>query len=563
MDIQLPTDEQVVDEEPAADAEPRRRRFDSAQIALIVFALWIAVALPIILFGVGRYYWFFADDFWLFTGRDLGSMNDLFRPHNRSHWSTMPTIVWNVMFDLFGLRSYRPYQFLVVAMHLGVCVLLRVIMRRHGVGPWIATAAAGSFILFGPGRQNILWAFQIGFTGAVLFGLAHLVLADHDGFDRRDGVGVLFGLLALMSAGVGVTMAIIVGFATLAKRGWQAALVHTAPLGLAFVVWFLVVHPESTSTSGRPGFGTLVRWVWSAEAGVFDALAKFTPVAILLGIVFVSGLALAWARLPWKTLRREAAIPVAMLLGGVLFSVTTALARWTYGSDYARSSRYVYICAALALPAIAIAANAFAKRWRLLTIPMIVLLVVGVPWNARDFEEWPFDGAYMAHTRAMLTNVLRLPEADEVPAAARPIDFGLFSPGLNIGFLRDAERDGKLELADGPIPNDLRDELRIHLAFDQSKTGGELTDSAQVAAPFELRPEPGDRIGFLFVPVHVSIRREDGTWSEPVTLRPGAGGIVTFRLDADLRFAPAPGEAAMGVCAVTPGPTPARITPES
>ena len=61
------------------------------------------------------------------------------------------------------------------------------------------------------------------------------------------------------------------------------------------------------------------------------------------------------------------------------------------------------------------------------TIAVAVLLVVGVPWNARDFEEPPFNGAYMAHTRAMLTNVLRLPEADEVSAAARPL-FTLTSP---------------------------------------------------------------------------------------------------------------------------------------
>ena len=54
-------------------------------------------------------------------------------------------------------------------------------MRRAGVGPWIATAAASVFVLFGPGAEDIIWAFQMGFTGSVAFGLAALILVDHRG----------------------------------------------------------------------------------------------------------------------------------------------------------------------------------------------------------------------------------------------------------------------------------------------------------------------------------------------------------------------------------------------
>ncbi len=75
-------------------------------------------------------------------------------------------------------------------------------MRRAGVGPWLATAAAGSFVLFGPGSEDIVWAFQIGFTGALAFGLVQLCLCDHDGgIGRRDVLGVGAGLLALMCSG--------------------------------------------------------------------------------------------------------------------------------------------------------------------------------------------------------------------------------------------------------------------------------------------------------------------------------------------------------------------------
>ena len=50
------------------------------------------------------------------------------------------------------------------------------------------------FVLFGAGAQDILWAFQITFTGALVFGLVQLLLADHDGpVDRRDWLGSVPG----------------------------------------------------------------------------------------------------------------------------------------------------------------------------------------------------------------------------------------------------------------------------------------------------------------------------------------------------------------------------------
>ena len=58
---------------------------------------------------------------------------------------------------------------------------------------------------------DIVFAFQIGFDGSLVCGLAHLILADHDGpFDRRDAAGLAFGVLGLLCSGVAVTMTIVV-----------------------------------------------------------------------------------------------------------------------------------------------------------------------------------------------------------------------------------------------------------------------------------------------------------------------------------------------------------------
>ncbi|MGZ8763265.1 MAG: hypothetical protein ACXW2Y_08065, partial [Acidimicrobiia bacterium] len=62
-----------VREQPEGDSAPgtstRPSGLRSERAALVVFAGFLAAAVPIVLFGVGSYHWFFRDDFVLITGR--------------------------------------------------------------------------------------------------------------------------------------------------------------------------------------------------------------------------------------------------------------------------------------------------------------------------------------------------------------------------------------------------------------------------------------------------------------------------------------------------------------
>ena len=220
----------------------------SRRLALWTFVAFLIAAFFLVLFRLGSYRWFHRDDFEFIAAREATSLDDLFRPANNSHWTTVPLLAFRALWAVFGLRSYLPYQAAVLTLHLSACVLLRVIMRRAGVGPWIATAAASAFVLFGPGWGNIIWAFQITYTGSLVFGLVQIVLGDHDGpVDWRDGLGIAAGFLALMSSGAGVTMVAIAALAMLLRRGWRVALLHSAPLAAAFLVWSFVEHPQLSS----------------------------------------------------------------------------------------------------------------------------------------------------------------------------------------------------------------------------------------------------------------------------------------------------------------------------
>ena len=209
----------------------------SDRLPIGLFGVAVVVAAPLILFKLGSYHWFFRDE-WVFLAEREGRLPEIFEPHGGAHWVAIPRLIFFVLWQVFGVRTYVPYQAVVVSLHLAVCVMVLLIMRRSGVGAWLACSAAAILIVFGPGAQNIVWAFQVSFTGSVAYGLAHLLLADHDGgFSRRDWLGLAFGAAALMSSAVGVTMLAVVGLSVLLRRGWRMAALHVGPLVALLLVW--------------------------------------------------------------------------------------------------------------------------------------------------------------------------------------------------------------------------------------------------------------------------------------------------------------------------------------
>jgi hypothetical protein len=425
-----------------AGVETSERHDRSARWAAWTFAAVIAIAVPVILYQ-GRDQWFYLDEWDFLANRSAGSFHDLMAPHVQ-HWTTFGILVYRALWWLVGLRHYWPYQLCLVTLHLAAAVLLRVVMRRALVDPWIATAAASLFALFGAGRQDIVFAFQIAFTGALTFGLAHILLADHDGpFDRRDLIGLGFGLLALMCSTVGVTMALAVGIATLVRRGWRMALAHTAPLAAVFLLW--------SATFGRDAYGGpkadlagVVTFVREAFVSVFDGFGQIPGAAVLLALVVVVGVRLALTRQTWDAFRRLDGPTVGLALAAVSFVVTTGYARETgYIPVPAAATRYVYIVAALLLPTVALASSAFVDRWRVALPAAIALFLVGLPANVAALRPGGDELGTVGDPDLVLT-MARLPLAREVPRDLHP----LFPPdragSFAIGWLLDGVASGRV-----------------------------------------------------------------------------------------------------------------------
>lgn len=358
------------------------------RLALLVFAGVLATALVLYLV-VGRHRWFFLDEWDFLVERGGGSVTDLLRPHNE-HWSTLPIVAYRVLYRIFGLRTYAPYQLTTILLHLTAAVLLFVVMRRSGVRPWITTTAASLFALFGAGSEDILWAFQIAFSAPLVFGLLHVILADHDGpVDRRDWLGLAAGLAALLCSGVAVALTIAVGAAVLIRRGWRMALFHTAPLGAVYLVWWLAEARDSYEhTLGSAS--DVVEWTWTGVTATFDALGQVPGAGIALGVVLVVGLALACWDTDLAELRRRGAAPAGLLVGALAFLVISGVGRASgFGAAFASSGRYVHVGAALTLPALAVAADALVRRWRVVVPVVALLLVVGIPGNIEAAADFP------------------------------------------------------------------------------------------------------------------------------------------------------------------------------
>jgi hypothetical protein len=523
----------------------------SARLAAVTFSVYLTVAF-FVLVRLGRKYWFYSDDFGLLV-RNWKTGDGLFRPQN-GHWSTFPLLAYHFLYWAFGL-NYGPFQVCTIVMHLTLAVLLRVVMRRAGVGAWFATITTSVFVLFGPGSQNILLSVQISMLGSLLFGIGHLLYADHDGpFTGRDAAGLFFGALALTASGVGTIMVIIVGVAVLIRRGWRIAVLHTAPLAAMYGAWYEAERNWLTIPFPDNPLKYALQWNVTGERGVFIAIGNYRAVAIALAVLLVVGLVIAWRPLEFAELRRRAAAPAALLLGAPTLFAIVSSQRYTVG-NVAASSRYVSMATAFTLPALAVAAQAVARHWRRITPIVGLLIVSAVPANIGKFRENPLLAAPLSangldfhgqvgrfeYEKEITLGIAYSPLANHVSRKLQPQIASSRAKDPSVGFLIDARKSGRL-----PPPPALttsrRDEIVVRLGVEQlAAVPPSHVDCRRYADPLVLHPAKG-AVYVLREAVAITYRPPDGTVAAGgVIFAPSRGKVLVIQLpDMELHVAHAP-----------------------
>jgi hypothetical protein len=437
--------------------------------------------------------WFSGDEWNFLAVRSAGNLSSLFRPYNE-HWSTLPILYFRLLWNLVGLHSYLPYLASVVVLHLTIAALLRAVMRRGGASPWVATISALIFSLFGAGYFNIEFAFQIGFDGSVLFGLAYLLLVDHAGRpDRRDAVGLIAGLASLMCSGVGVTMVLVVALAVSMRHGLRRALLHAGPLAAAFLLWFVLI-----------GHGGYARWAspWDVAqftvkglAATFGAIGHLQGVGLALALLLLIGTAVVCRSYDLDELRARCSVPAAMLAGSVVFLVVTGVGRGvsqpgTIATQSYAASRYLYVAAAMILPALSIAATVLVDRWRLLVPVVFALLVVGVPGN---FALLNRPGDSSASYRDFVLGLPRIPIANQVPRSIHPDPF--YDPSVTIGWLVAGVRSGRIPPPGKPYSASETASMTLALAWQPTRASS-AGSCVRLSLPATVQADKGATITF-------------------------------------------------------------------
>jgi hypothetical protein len=390
----------------------------------------------------------FLTDEWYFLSRRGWDLHELLGPYNR-HWVLLPALAYRGLYALFGIRSYLPYQAVTITLHLTAAALLRTVMRRAGVGPWIATVAAGSFALLGAAAENVLGAWQMTFTGALVLGLVHLLLADHDGpIDWRDWVGLTAGLAGLMCSGVGVAMVAAVGVATLIRRGWRIAALHVVPLTLVFGIWMLGTRHWARYQLGEAPFDLRqsAEFVQTALGATFGSVGQLPLLAWVLGLVLVGGAVVAWFQTSPAERRKRFGSAAGLLVGMLLFIAITGVGRAgnETGLEWARKSRYVGVQAAMLLPAIAIGAAALARRWRVLGPAVLLVFIAAVPGSIAAADDWLGTTAGIKANHRIVQALAHNPNARHAPASMEVT----FPWAIEAGWLADGGRSGDIPAPD-------------------------------------------------------------------------------------------------------------------
>jgi hypothetical protein len=496
----------------------RDRRFSLAVFLLAGLAMLVAVLV------INRHQWFFNDDWDFIATRTIGNLNALFRPHY-GHWSTTEVVVDRGLYEVFGLRTYVPYQLVMVCLHFAIAAMLRAIMLRSGVRVWIATAAALLFVFFGAGFEDIVWAGGMGYVAALAFGLAQLLLSDHDGpIDRRDWLGLAAGTLGLMSNGLMLIMMLVVGLNTLVRRGWRAAAFHVAPLVGLYLIWWYAIGRRYPirSPSILQHLGLLPTWIGQEVSASFGAMGQVPGVGLALALLLVLGLPLAFVGSRWSTFRRRVA-PLALLIGALTFVVANGWQRAVLylGIGYARSSHYLDVVVAMVLPALALAAEAVVRRWRVLLPVVLAAFVIGIPGNLEKLDQHsgPYSAAFEENDRSYLTAVASLPIAREIPRTFQPDSW--VAPGVTIGWLVEQETSGRIP-REAPLAPRKAADLSLGLALHQSDSGAKTSSCQSLTTRVLLHLDAGRSLRFSGGDLDVTLVSAGGN-SDPQIYIPAFG----------------------------------------
>jgi hypothetical protein len=214
----------------------------------------------------------FLQDTWdLLINRRDPSVDSLLEPHNE-HIIVIPAALEQLLIRVFGMSDAIP-EYVIQALVLAAAAALLYIYVRRRVGDWLALFAAVLVLFLGSAWEVLLWPFELGFAGSVLFGLAMLVALDRD--DRRgDVTAAIFLLLSFGFSSVAIPFAAAAAVNVLQRRrsrGLRRAWLFAVPVA-AYGLWYLGWGTDAETHLSVGNVLTSPRFVADSAAAAVNSL---------------------------------------------------------------------------------------------------------------------------------------------------------------------------------------------------------------------------------------------------------------------------------------------------
>lgn len=472
---------------------------------LPIFGLAAAVVASFVwLIGLDSELTFIADDWLLLVKRHDVGVNYFLHPFH-GNIVAAPALIFKVLQETVGMGSATPYYCLSIATFALSAVLLFVYLRVR-IGDWLALFAAILVLFLGAAFEDLLFAFQIGYYGAVAAGLGMLICLDRED-DRGDVAAcVLLAVsLAFSSLGAafvaGAVLDLIFGRKPRARRAYVAVI----PIAMFLFWWMGWGHVAKTYISAHNILTTPEFVFNAASAGIVSLVGLATgdgsepdqPNLIWGKLLLIAASLLLVVRVV-RERRISRGLAVALAIG-LAFWIIAGLNREE--SRLPTSSRYQYPSAVFLLLILGEGLRGI-KRPPLALVAAGVATVLAISGGTsllerEHAERWkPYADSLRSHLAAI-----------EIAGPAANPDFTVFFPPdikAPAGAYLDAvDRFGspafsEQELATNPSANRAGADVALALALDLA-----LSPSDRRGRPFrcqELRASPDGSTGLTLAP---------------------------------------------------------------
>jgi hypothetical protein len=353
----------------------------------VAFAAVLALGVAIVLYETRGLS--FSGDEWDFVLERRGlSANVLLRPHG-PHLVLIPILIYKVVLQLFGGRSYLPFR-LLAGFDIAFVGFAIGLACRSRWGRWWGLAPVLLFVTLGPGAITLLLPFQVGYSIAVATGILGL-LALQRRWPHAEAICCLALLVSLGSGSQGVGF--LVGAAVMLVIGgdWRRRSWVVLIPAILYALWYAKyghqyseTHLSLWTTSLRYTFdglsataaGVVGLTSVGATTGVLD-LTYGVPLAVAIVVLIAAASWRGWRPPPlfWG---------IAATL--VICWIAASVSNFGVSSRPAADPRYlstnvalllICLCAALPPPRLAVGGT---------VIACIVLVIVAVT-NVHQFTQ--------------------------------------------------------------------------------------------------------------------------------------------------------------------------------